>query len=65
MLDELELGIAAAWHGAGFARAERLPDLDKVIGKRKRGGAQPDRAFTANEARRWRQFFATQKANPN
>ena len=61
-MDQLELGIAAAWHGEGFARTKRLPDLDKVIGKReqKRGGT--DHAFAANETRRWAKFFSDQAA---
>jgi len=63
--DQLDLGIVAAWHGAAFAKAERMPDLDKVLARTKRGGRRIDAALTANETRRWRAFFAAQKANPN
>jgi hypothetical protein len=66
LLDQLELGIASAWHGAGFAKAERLPDLDKVLTRTKRGGRRHDAALTANETRKWRSFFAAQeKVTPN
>ena len=61
-MDQLELGIAAAWHGEGFARTKRLPDLDKLIGERDRKRGAPDRALTASETRRWAKFFAEQTA---
>ena len=66
LLDQLELGIAAAWHGASFGKAERMPDLDKVLSRTKRGGRRLDAALTANETRKWRAFFAAQgNVTPN
>lgn len=64
LMDQLELGIAAAWHGEGFARTKRLPDLDKVFSKRGRGVA-PDKAFTAAETRRWAKQLAEQERRPS
>lgn len=65
LTDQLELGIASAWHGAGFARQERLPDLDKVMRKSERGRPAVDRAFTANETRRWAKVLAEQERRPS
>lgn len=64
-MDQLELGIAAAWHGEGFARTKRLPDLDKVIGKRQGRRPPVDRAFTQNETRRWAKQLAEQERRPS
>ena len=56
LMDSLEVGIAAVWHG------ERLPDLDKLLSKRKKSAASPDRAFTAAESRKWSKFYSEQAA---
>jgi len=61
-MDSLEVGIAAVWHGEGFARTKRLPDLDKLLSKRKKSAASPDRAFTAAESRKWSKFYSEQAA---
>jgi hypothetical protein len=62
LMDQLEAAIAGAWHGEGFARTKRLPDLDKIIGKQQGRRPPADRAFTANETRRWAKHFAEQAA---
>jgi hypothetical protein len=64
-MDSLEVGIASAWHGEGFARVKRLPDLDKVLGRREPKTRRVDRAFTANETRRWRTVLSAQERQPN
>jgi len=61
-MDQLEVAIAGAWHGEGFARTKRMPDLDKIIGKQERKQAGPDHVFTASETRRWAKVFADQAA---
>lgn len=59
--DDLEVGLAAAWHGEMFARMRRPPDLDKLLAKRgpRRGGI--DRALTSSETRRWVKVLAEKK----
>ncbi len=59
LLDRLEAGIAAAWHGESFARSQRLPALEKVLERRSRRTI--DRAFTARETLRWTQKLAEMK----
>lgn len=57
LADQLEVGIASVWHGAAFTRAARLPDLEKVLARRRgdtSASRRLDRAFTASETRRWR-----------
>lgn len=56
MLDQLELVIVGAWRGAAFnaaASVGKLPDLDKVLMKRKQPTGGIDVAYTTAEARRW------------
>ena len=53
-VEQLEVAVIAAWRGAGFAALAsigKLPELDEVVGTKKRGPV--DQAFTTAEARRW------------
>lgn len=59
-MDKLEVAIAGAWHGAAFARTDRLPDLDKVLGKKKGARLPVDSAFTQAETRRWTKVLSEQ-----
>lgn len=59
-MDDLELGIAAAWHGEGFARTKRLPELDKVLVGEKQRARRIDHGYTQREAKRWAALLASQ-----
>ena len=58
-MDLLEISISGAWHGEGFARTKRLPDLGKMF-RRKGRAAKIDNVLTMRETQRWREYFADQ-----
>lgn len=59
-MDLLEIAISGAWHGEGFARTKRLPDLGKMLGRSKGQTVKVDNVLTMRETQKWREYFAQQ-----